>query len=75
MAISLLSVNPIKLLVFLAVFNGVAAAPFIIVTRFISSNRATMGDYVNGRLARGLGWGTATLVAAAAIALVSNGGA
>jgi len=32
MALSLLSVNPITLLVFVAVVNGVAAAPFIVVT-------------------------------------------
>jgi len=39
MALSLLSVNPITLLVFVAVVNGVAAAPFIVVTMFVSSNR------------------------------------
>jgi hypothetical protein len=48
-ALSLLSVNPIKLLVFVAVVNGVAAAPFIIVTMFVSSDQTIMGEYVNGR--------------------------
>jgi Mn2+/Fe2+ NRAMP family transporter len=56
MALSLLSVNPIKLLVFVAVVNGVAAAPFIIVTMFVSSDRTIMGEYANGRAAKLLGW-------------------
>jgi NRAMP (natural resistance-associated macrophage protein)-like metal ion transporter len=75
MALSLLSVNPITLLVFVAVVNGVAAAPFIVVTMFVSSNRTIMGDYVNGRAAKFLGWLTATLMAVAAVALFATGGA
>jgi Mn2+/Fe2+ NRAMP family transporter len=74
MALSLLSVNPIKLLVFVAVVNGGAAAPFIIVTMLVSSNRTIMGEYVNGRAAKILGWITALLMAAAAIALFATGG-
>jgi NRAMP (natural resistance-associated macrophage protein)-like metal ion transporter len=74
MALSLLSVNPIKLLVFVAVVNGVAAAPFIIVTMFVSSDRTIMGEYVNGRAAKTLGWLTAMLMAAAAVALFATGG-
>jgi Mn2+/Fe2+ NRAMP family transporter len=74
MALSLLSVNPIKLLVFVAVVNGLAAAPFIIVTMFVSSDRTIMGEYVNGRAAKFLGWITAALMAVAAIALFATGG-
>jgi Mn2+/Fe2+ NRAMP family transporter len=74
MALSLLSVNPIKLLVFVAVVNGVAAAPFIIVTMFVSSDRTIMGEYANGRAAKLLGWITAALMAVAAIALFATGG-
>jgi NRAMP (natural resistance-associated macrophage protein)-like metal ion transporter len=74
MALSLLSVNPITLLVFVAVVNGVAAAPFIVVTMFVSSNRTIMGEYVNGRMAKTLGWLTATLMAVAAVALFATGG-
>jgi Mn2+/Fe2+ NRAMP family transporter len=74
MALSLLSVNPIKLLVLVAIINGVAAAPFIVVTMFVSSNRTIMGKYVNGRAAKFLGWLTAALMAVAAIALFATGG-
>ena len=66
--------NPIKLLVFVAVVNGLAAAPFIIVTMFVSSDRTIMGEYVNGRAAKILGWITAALMAVAAIALFATGG-
>ena len=72
-ALSLLNVNPIKLLVLVAVINGVAAAPFLVVVMRISSSRRLMGDYVNGRVANILGWLTAGIMAVAAIALFSSG--
>ena len=74
MALSLLSVNPITLLVFVAVVNGLAATPFIVITMFVSSNRTIMGEYVNGKAALILGWLAATLMAGAAVALFVNGG-
>jgi NRAMP (natural resistance-associated macrophage protein)-like metal ion transporter len=70
MTLSLLSVNPITLLVFVAVINGVAAAPFLAVTMLVSSDRGIMGTYVNGRLARILGWGTVALMSVAAVLLL-----
>ena len=73
-ALSLLSVNPIKLLVFVAVINGVTAAPLLFVVMRISSSRELMGSYVNGHLASTLGWATATIMAVAAIALFVTGG-
>jgi Mn2+/Fe2+ NRAMP family transporter len=73
-ALSLLHVNPIKLLILVAVINGVAAAPFLIVVMWVSSDRRLMGDYVNGKAAKILGWATAALMGAAAIALFATGG-
>jgi NRAMP (natural resistance-associated macrophage protein)-like metal ion transporter len=73
-ALSLLHVNPIKLLVFVAVINGLAATPFLIVVMRVSGSRRIMGDYVNGNAARILGWLTTTIMAAAAIALFATGG-
>jgi NRAMP (natural resistance-associated macrophage protein)-like metal ion transporter len=72
--LSLLHVNPIKLLVLVAVINGVAAAPFLVVVMRVSGNRRIMGDYVNGNAASILGWLTTALMAAAAIALLATGG-
>lgn len=71
-ALSVLHVNPVKLLVFVAVINGVAAAPFLVVVMRVSGRRI-MGDYVNGHAATISGWLT-TLMAAAAIALLATGG-
>ena len=73
-ALSLLNVNPIKLLVFVAVINGVIAAPLLIIVLLISNSRRLMGDYVNGHLANFLGWFTFTLMAVASIALFATGG-
>src|SRR5665213_2078799 len=68
-ALSLLNVNPIKLLVFVAVINGVIAAPLLIVVLVVSNSRHLMGDYVNGYAANVLGWLTFALMARASIAL------
>jgi NRAMP (natural resistance-associated macrophage protein)-like metal ion transporter len=54
-AISLIGVNPIRLLVFVAALNGVAAAPFLVLVMIISGNRAIMKGQVNGKLAMTLG--------------------
>jgi len=73
-ALSLLHVNPIKLLILVAVINGVAAAPFLVVVMCVSSSAGLMGDSVNGNAAKILGWLTAAIMAAAAIALFATGG-
>ena len=73
-AFSLLSVNPIKLLVFVAVINGVIAAPLLVVVLIVSNTRRLMGDSVNGHIANILGWLTFALMAAASIALFATGG-
>ena len=73
-ALSLLNVNPIKLLVFVAVINGVIAAPLLIIVLLISNSRRLMGDYVNGHVANILGWFTFALMAVASIALFATGG-
>lgn len=73
-ALSLLHVNPIKLLILVAVINGVIAAPFLVVVMWVSSSQRLMGDYVNGKAAKILGWLTTTIMAAAAVALFATGG-
>ncbi|MGH2717075.1 MAG: divalent metal cation transporter, partial [Actinomycetota bacterium] len=68
-ALSLLKINPIHLLVFVAGINGVAAAPFLIVVMLVSGDRTIMRSHVNGRLATVLGWVTVALMGGAAIGL------
>jgi NRAMP (natural resistance-associated macrophage protein)-like metal ion transporter len=72
--LSLVHVNPIKLLVLVAVINGVTAAPFLIVVMRVSSDRALMGRFVNGKLATTLGWLTVVVMTGAAVALFASGG-
>ena len=67
--LSLLHVNPIALLVVVAVINGVLAAPFVAIVMLIADDERIMGDRRNGRLARTLGWLTFALMGAAAVAL------
>jgi Mn2+/Fe2+ NRAMP family transporter len=56
------------------VINGVAAAPFLFVVMRVSSSQDLMGKYANGLTANILGWLTAAIMAAAAIALFATGG-
>jgi Mn2+/Fe2+ NRAMP family transporter len=68
-AFSLLGINPIRLLVFVAALNGVAAAPFLLLVMLISNDKNIMGAYTNGKLARTLGWTTTGLMTTAAFVL------
>ena len=68
--LSLITNNPIQLLVIVAVINGIAAAPFLFLVMLISSDRTIMGDYRNGRLALFIGWTTFALMSAAALVLL-----
>jgi NRAMP (natural resistance-associated macrophage protein)-like metal ion transporter len=72
--ISLIGINPIRLLVLVAALNGVAAAPFLVLVMIVSGNRAIMKDSVNGKLAKVIGWITVLLMAAAAVAFFATGG-
>ena len=76
MMFSLVGADPIKLLVFVAVVNGIAAAPFLLIIMLVSGDRRIMGSYVNKRLATTLGWLTFVVMALAAVtlAVTSRGG-
>jgi NRAMP (natural resistance-associated macrophage protein)-like metal ion transporter len=54
--LSIVSSNPIQLLVLSAVVNGIAAGPFLIIVMLISRDKGIMGTYVNGLLANTMGW-------------------
>src|SRR5665213_140651 len=70
--LSLLSSNPIHLLVLVAVINGIAAAPFLFVVMLIARDRAIMGEYRNGKVASILGWLAFAVMAAAALVMLSQ---
>jgi Mn2+/Fe2+ NRAMP family transporter len=61
--LTLVDVNPVELLVYVAMINGVIAAPLLAVVMLIADDRRLMNGRENGRLARVLGWGTVALMA------------
>lgn len=50
LAINFLGIDPIKALVFTAVFNGIASVPLLFMIAKVGNNKAIMGDYKNGAL-------------------------
>ena len=63
--LSVVSTDPIGLLVLSAIVNGIAAGPFLIVLMLISRDKSIMGEYRNGKLAASLGWFTTALMCTA----------
>ena len=70
--INFLGINPIKALVFTAVFNGIAAVPLLFLIARINSNKQIMGEHSGGPLSRSLVWLTFGVMAAAAVALFAT---
>jgi Mn2+/Fe2+ NRAMP family transporter len=70
--LSLVTSDPIQLLVIVAVINGIAAAPFLALVMLIARDRALMGEHRNGRLAATIGWLAFALMAAAALAILAQ---
>lgn len=63
-------VDPIGLLFWSAVLNGVAAVPIVAVVVMMASNHKIMGKWRSSPVARAWGWFTFALMAAAAIGMV-----
>jgi NRAMP (natural resistance-associated macrophage protein)-like metal ion transporter len=59
--------DPIGLLVFSALVNGVTAAPFLIVIMLISGDSKIMGRHRNGKVATILGWTTVVIMSVASV--------
>jgi NRAMP (natural resistance-associated macrophage protein)-like metal ion transporter len=70
--LSLLSSNPIHLLVLVAVINGIASAPFLFLVMLIARDSSIMGEYRNGKLSNTLGWLAFALMAAAALVMLAQ---
>lgn len=67
--INFIGINPIKALVFTAVFNGVAAVPLIFLIARIARNPKIMGEYRSGWLSNTVVWITFIVMFASAIAM------
>lgn len=65
--INFIGINPMKALVFTAVFNGVAAIPLIFIIARTAQNKKIMGEYASSTLSKIFVWATFILMATAAI--------
>jgi Mn2+/Fe2+ NRAMP family transporter len=72
MAINFLGINPITALVLSAVFNGMIAAPLLVLVMLVSNDRSVMGERTNGRILNVAGWVTTAVLGVAALALIGT---
>jgi NRAMP (natural resistance-associated macrophage protein)-like metal ion transporter len=70
LALDFIGLNAIKMLFWSAVLNGLLAPPLVVMVVLLTSDRKVMGNRVNSRLMRVLGWICALLMTAAAVALL-----
>ena len=68
--INFVGIDPIKALVFTAVFNGVAAVPLIFIIAKIARDEKIMGKHKSGWLSNLFVWGTFVIMGIAAIAML-----
>jgi NRAMP (natural resistance-associated macrophage protein)-like metal ion transporter len=74
LGIDFLGIPPVWALFWTAVINGFLSPPLLVVILLIANNRQIMGKRVNGAALNVLGWTTAALMFAAAVALVFTWG-
>ena len=70
LAINFVGIDPIKALVFTAVFNGVAAVPLLLMIAKVGRDPQIMGEHKSGLLANTLVMVTFVIMAAAVVALL-----
>ncbi len=70
LAINFIGIDPIKALVFTAVFNGIAAVPLIFLLARISSRRDILGEYTSGRWSKAGLWTAWLVMTVAAVSLL-----
>jgi NRAMP (natural resistance-associated macrophage protein)-like metal ion transporter len=68
--INFVGINPIKALVFTAVFNGIAAVPLLFLIGKINANEAILGNKKGGLLSRTFVWLTFGIMALSGVALL-----
>ncbi|HLH20129.1 MAG TPA: divalent metal cation transporter [Bryobacteraceae bacterium] len=71
LALQFAKVNAVKMLFWSAVINGVLAPPLIVLLVLLTSDPKVMGEHTNPPWLRSLGWLTAGVMTAAAVAMVA----
>jgi Mn2+/Fe2+ NRAMP family transporter len=69
LGLNYLGINAVKMLFWSAVLNGVLAPPLIVLVVLLTSSKKVMGERINPPLLTWLGWSTAAIMAAAAVAM------
>ena len=69
LGMNFVGINPIKALVFTAVFNGVAAVPLLFIIGKINGNETILGRYKGGKLSRLVVWLTCIIMGLAAVGM------
>jgi Mn2+/Fe2+ NRAMP family transporter len=70
LAINFIGIDPMKALIYAAVFNGVAAVPLIFIIARIARSEKIMGEHRSGWLSNTLVWGTFGVMGLAALAMI-----
>lgn len=70
--INFIGIDPIKALVYTAVFNGIAAVPLIFVIAKMARSEKIMGEHKSGTLSHIFVWATFILMATAAVAMFAT---
>ncbi len=70
LSINFLGFDPIKVLIYSAVFNGLVAPIVLVLIVLLSSNKAIMGEWSNGWVVKIIGWGTVLVMTLAGIATI-----
>lgn len=71
MGLNFIGLDPIKALIYSAVFNGIVAPIILTLIVLISSNKKVMGKWVNKRYVTVIGWFVTALMTASAIGAIA----
>jgi len=63
-------IDPIKMLIFSSVVNGMVAPVVLVLIVLLSSNRKLMGEWVNKKIVSGIGWLVVVVMALAGIGAI-----
>ena len=70
LVLDLFHLNPIRMLFWSAVLNGLLAPPLMVLVMLVGNNREIMGAHVNGPWLNALGWAATALMSLAALAFL-----
>lgn len=70
LGINFLGINPIKALIYSAVANGLVAPVVLTLILLLAGNRKIMGEWVNGRTVRVIGWFVVAMMTLAGVAAI-----